>query len=141
MTDIELSPIECPKCGQTGEAPIYRSINVSTDPEEKDRLFERQINVYHCENCDDWFQINAPLLYHDMEKKLAVQYYPPEFIEEPDFLEQFTAQGGMDYENLDLPIPDYLRHPHFVFDMEEMIRFITFRERLFYIYSGGNFRV
>jgi hypothetical protein len=32
---------------------------------------------------------------------------------------------------------DYLTHPHIVFEMGELVRYIAFRDRLFELGSGG----
>jgi hypothetical protein len=125
--------LECPKCDAKQSVSLYDSINVSIDPNLKEKLFNGEINVFHCEKCDQKIFIPNPLLYHDMEKHLLVQFYPFEAIEDREFLKQFTREGEYSSALINM-VPRKLREPykriHLVFDMEELIRFVIFREKL-----------
>ena len=72
-----------------------------------------------------------------MERKFCVQYFPYESMNEKDFLEQFTKDGQITEPKFARPIPQiqrqrsgYLLKPHIVFDLNEMIRYVHFREKL-----------
>lgn len=131
MTLEEPKNIECPECGKKQITTIWRSMNVSTDPEIKSSLFEGKINIFECDACGYSGFIPVPLLYHDMEKKFCVQYYPFELIDQEEFFIQFDMDGGLNRETFaQLELPEYMRRQHIVFDMDEMIRYIEFRERL-----------
>ncbi len=41
--------LECPKCGTRQNVFLYDSINVSIDPNLKEKLFKGEINVFQCE--------------------------------------------------------------------------------------------
>ena len=68
---------------------MWDSINVSLDPELKEKLFRAEINLFECESCGEKNHIDAPLLYHDMELQFCVQYCPSEELGDPEFLAQF----------------------------------------------------
>ncbi|NWF92143.1 MAG: hypothetical protein HXY46_04465 [Syntrophaceae bacterium] len=53
--------LECPKCNTKQNVLLYDSINVSLDPNLKERLFKGEINVSQCEKCDQ--KIFLPIHY------------------------------------------------------------------------------
>lgn len=90
------------------------------------------INTFSCDKCGHQAFIAAPLLYHDMTNRFCVQYYPPQALEDGGFYEQFSDRGEL-AEGVNLPKgmgASYLFRPHIVFDINEMLRYITFRDRL-----------
>lgn len=141
MSKMEKEMLACPQCGVEQETEVWDSINVALNPELQEKLFKTEINVFSCSQCGSTALINSPLLYTDIEKKICVQFYPPELIEEDTFLEFFDEEGNLEMsvilENveriLDETGSNYLLKPHIVFDMDEMIRYINFRERIFLV--------
>lgn len=70
-------------------------------------------------------------MYHDMAQQFCVQYYPPQSLEEPDFLRKFNPDASIHLTGLPaIKGAHYITAPHVVFDMNEMIRYILFRDRL-----------
>lgn len=125
--------LECPDCGQEKETMVWDSINVSLDPELKTMLFAAKINLFECEKCQKETFIDAPLLYHDMSMQYCVQYFPSEGLDDEDFFHQFSADGSLVLTDLPAAFVNagaYLKRPHIVFDMNEMIRYVAFRDRL-----------
>jgi hypothetical protein len=118
----------CPKCGHPQEFTLWQSLNVTLNPELKERLFHGQINVFTCDSCNFASFIDYPLLYHDMDRTFCIQYYPVAALEDEDFFKIFRKNGTL---NLNMPSGHYLENPHLVFDMHEMLRYIIFRERIF----------
>lgn len=135
MSSKEEITVDCPKCEHRQEVMIWRSINVSLDSTLENDLFDDRINTFICSSCGHEGWIDIPLLYHDMNRQYAVIYYPFEFIDDHDFLVQFTAEGKL---RMDVspemtkwtPGENYLEQSHVVFDMDEMKRYICFREKL-----------
>jgi hypothetical protein len=129
--------LECPNCGLAQTAIVWDSLNANVNPEAREALFEGKINVFVCEACGHQARLDAPLLYHDMVRRFVVQYYSFEMIMDGEFLERFDADGTVrsfaNAARIGLP-PDaaaamaYMAHPHLVFDMNELIRYIHFRE-------------
>ena len=71
--------IRCPKCGLSQEMCVWRSVNLTTDPDLKAKLLDGTLMRFHCQGCRHSGKIESDLLYHDMEKDLAVWLkYPDE---------------------------------------------------------------
>jgi hypothetical protein len=131
MSRKEALTLNCPECGEPQQTVVWHSLNVTLDPEAKQELFEGRLNVLSCGGCGSTFKLDSPLLYHDMERGFAIQYYPPDALDEPAFYEQFGAEGQLDIPDLaGLEVSDVLRRPHVVFDLQELARYVTFREQL-----------
>jgi len=127
----ENQTINCPKCANEQNAEIWSSINVSLNPEGRNKLFDGEINRFKCEDCGYEALIPAPLLYHDPDRKFAVHYFPAESIKKINFLEQFDLYGKLNVgDKLDFDIPEYMLDIHIVFNMDELITFVIFREML-----------
>ncbi len=131
MSRLSNQQLSCPKCGNSQEVVVWDSLNVSKNQSLKDKLFSGEINVFRCTSCDFEAFINRPLLYHDMDHNYCVQYYPPELLEDDNFLKIFTRQGKFVAEGI--PEGHYLLEPHIVFNVNEMLIYIEFRNKLFEI--------
>ena len=61
-----------------------------------------------------------------------VWYYPFESIKHRKFFDEFAADGHLndDPALVEEEIPEYTKNVHYVFSMDEMIRYILFREKL-----------
>ena len=124
---------KCPYCRNKQKIVIWQSINVTVNPELKNKLLAAEINQFTCEKCGKKTLLNVPLLYHDMEKKFCVQYYPPEMLNDYEFLQQFNLDGSfimMGISKSITKLSDYIIRPHIVFDMNEMVRYVAFREKI-----------
>ncbi len=133
MTQMALHDLQCAHCGNTQETMIYSSLNVTLDPELKEKLYAAEVNVLECEECEEKTWFSAPLLYHDMTAQIYVQFYDPDLLDDPDFLRQFNSDGSLDIKSVPVSLPssgDYLRRPHIVFDMGEMLRYVKFRDSI-----------
>lgn len=126
MSKMRVHNLECPDCGNKQETTVWDSVNVKLDPDLKKKLFDAQINVFSCEKCGKKTFINAPLLYHDMTQQFCVQYYPPESLDQREFFRRFKPDGS--FANTGMPA--YIVRPHIVFRMDEMLRYVIFRDRL-----------
>jgi hypothetical protein len=135
-------PINCPKCGKKQEVPVWKSVNVTVDPELKRALFEGRINLFRCSKCSHEGHMDINFVYNDMQQEYWVEYYPLYFLEQGNILEHFNSKGevitddgevngnGSDVGNEN---DVYLFYPpHVVFSIDELLRYITFRDRLFY---------
>jgi hypothetical protein len=68
--------LTCRKCGRQQDFTIWNSLNVSLNPREKDQLIDGALTQFTCEGCGESAQVVYPMLYHDMEKALMVQFDP-----------------------------------------------------------------
>lgn len=135
MSVRETVEARCPACGEESSAPVWRSMNVTQDPEAKELLLAGTVNVFQCPKCRYESMLDIDFLYHDMEKRFCVQYYPYERLGDDRFLANFTTDAepgiavpdGMQVK----PGMEYLTHPHIVFEMGELVRYVAFRDRLY----------
>jgi len=131
MSINESKIVVCPHCKHEQSVQIWQSLNVALAPEAKKALFEGQINLLACGQCGKKTFIPVALLYHDPERHIAVQYYPAAVIRSSDFLKQFKADGTfVASDTTAMEVPNYLRYIHIVFNMDELITYIVFREVL-----------
>jgi hypothetical protein len=70
--------INCPSCQQPFSAIVEQIIDTSVDPTSKERLLSGRVNLIVCPHCGYRGMVNAPLLYHDASKQLAIIYVPME---------------------------------------------------------------
>ena len=135
MTDMHEQELECPACGHSQNAVVYETINVTLDPELKEKLFKGQLNLFVCEECGHRAIMNLVFLYHDMEKKFCVQYCPFEKVLRKDeqLAEMYTINGEPQYlYSLQLPeIAEYMLEPHIVLSLDEMVRYVQFRDVIY----------
>ena len=138
MTMIETETIACPACKKKQAVDVYQTINAMENPELVQKLMADEINVLTCIACSHVAQIHTPLLYNDYRMGLKIQFYPDHLlVENPeyvcnDYLEMLK-QVEKFRQDFSLFMPD-LNKPGslvVVFSMEEMIRQIRFRTKIF----------
>jgi len=76
MSLMNMESYECARCGETNEVEIWDSINVTLDPEVKDRILDRSAFTTQCTKCGRTGELVYPCLYHDMDLKLMVWVVP-----------------------------------------------------------------
>jgi hypothetical protein len=130
----------CPECGRMNTVMLWESINVQLDPEARKDILAGKLHKCHCSECGNTFRIDITFLYHDMQNHFMVWYFPLLNIEEPDFFDQFEADGSLNlWEGLaSAEKEDYTSNIHYVFSLDELERYILFRERL--AQREGSFR-
>lgn len=72
MSRADIKTIKCKKCGSEFRTWLWDSINVTVDPEFKEKILKEEINFGFCPKCRAPYKIIAPFLYHDMDRKLMV---------------------------------------------------------------------
>jgi len=126
--------ISCPKCKHEQKMTIWEWLNVTYDTTLRERLFNGEINVFKCESCGSGAILAVPLLYNDVERKFCVQFYPYDSLKLRTFYDKFTIEGKFKMDSLPQEILEngnYVLEPHIVFDLDEMLRYIQFREKLY----------
>lgn len=123
----------CPNCGHQQKLMIWSAVNVTFDPAMRTKVFEGEINLFKCEECDHESYIEVPFLYHDMDRKFAVHFFPKHSIKNVEFLQKFNSKGLLmtEDENLKFEVPQYLKEVHIVFDMNDLVTYAVFREMLY----------
>lgn len=66
--------LKCPKCGTENEFTMWQSLNTSLNPEMKQQLISGELFQMKCKECGEVTNVNYPILYHDMENKLMLQF-------------------------------------------------------------------
>lgn len=125
--------LTCPNCGHEQKIIVWSAANVTLDPAIRTKVFDGEINFFDCEKCEHKSYIELPFLYHDMDRKFAVHYFPKHSIKKVNFLTKFNEKGLLktDDEELKFQVPDYMKEVHVVFDMNELVTYAVFREMLF----------
>ena len=135
MTIKEEQLMGCPVCGHKQITEFYQAINVKLNPELKEKLFNGRLNMFVCEECGKRAVVDLVFLYHDMDKRFCVQYCPIEFVnQQSDKLsDMYTVDGKLNVPaNIQLPeAAQYMYEPHIVLSLDEMIRYVQFRDALF----------
>ena len=124
--------IECPRCENKKIIVGWDTINVQLDPEAKEALLDGKLHQFQCPSCGYEAHIEKRLLYHDMDKEFCVQFIPFQSIQEEYFYDEFTLDAKLDLSRTGAedPSPDYFRNAHIVFSMDELIKYVIFRDKL-----------
>lgn len=72
----------CPECKEKFQANIYTSINVQMDQDIKNKVLNGTFFDFECTHCHKTFNIPYPVLYHDMDRKLLLQFSADEDVEQ-----------------------------------------------------------
>lgn len=70
--------IACPNCRQMITANIEQLIDVTQDPQAKQRLLGGVSNTARCPHCGFQGRLATPIVYHDNAKELLLTFFPPE---------------------------------------------------------------
>jgi hypothetical protein len=133
MTKRRELDVICPHCKNRQSVSAWDSINVTLNPELRESLFSRKLNLFECDGCGQNALLTIPLLYHDMKRQFCIQFFPFENSQNGSggLVEWFTEDGKPRIEGLpEMGIGKYLFEPHIVLSMNEMIRYVLFRENL-----------
>ena len=76
MSIINQALAPCSKCGQQHKVTVYRSINISENPELKDKVRDGSLFLWECPHCGQVNLAKYETLYHDPEKRLMVWLVP-----------------------------------------------------------------
>jgi transcription elongation factor Elf1 len=76
MTRIKTHTLDCQKCGNKVPIEEYKSVNVTRDPELKEKVLNDEINTAVCDSCGQVYRLGEPFLYHDMDAGQMIWIYP-----------------------------------------------------------------
>lgn len=65
MTHFHKEMVRCPYCLNEEEIPIWDKIDAVTDPDLKERLLRKSLQVFDCRNCGRKHLLSRPILYRD----------------------------------------------------------------------------
>jgi len=139
MSNMTPHDLQCPHCGNKQETMICDTLNITLESDLKKKLFAGEINRFECKKCLKKSVIDAPLLYNDISQQFCVQYFPSKALNDADFLRQFNRDGSFAMTAIATALAKssaYLARPHIVFDMNEMLRYVAFRDGIPAIIKG-----
>jgi hypothetical protein len=67
--------VTCPACGEKHDGALVQTINTQTNPKDKQRLLDGELNVLACP-CGKRTQLAANLLFHDPDAQYYCQVVP-----------------------------------------------------------------
>jgi len=129
MTLHRYREIQCPECSAKDEVLVWDTINAQVNPEAKAALLNGKINMFTCPQCKKAFSLDRPLLYHDMQIGYMAWYFPFALVQSGKILNWIDPSGQLrGIENY--PGCDYAPSTHYVFDMDELARYVKFPDVL-----------
>lgn len=82
MSIIKKNTAVCSKCGERQEITVYKSINISENPELKEMVKDGSLFLWKCDSCGQTNLAKYDTLYHDPENRIMVWLLPDENISE-----------------------------------------------------------
>lgn len=76
MSIISKAQAPCSKCGQQQTVTVYKSINISQDPEFKAKVCDGSLFLWECPHCGMVNLAKYETLYHDPDRKIMVWLMP-----------------------------------------------------------------
>lgn len=76
MTSFHQEERQCPYCLSEERVTIWDRMDAQLDPDLKDRLLRKKLQILDCSNCGRQFALAEPLLYIDREAKLVIYVTP-----------------------------------------------------------------
>lgn len=89
MSHINTHTLTCPHCGKSAAQTVWDSVNVTLEPDVKERILAGHFFEFFCLDCGYHAPLLHPCLYHDMEQKLLIWYLPDGL--EPEQAQQAVA--------------------------------------------------
>lgn len=83
--------VNCPNCKQPVVADVQQLFDVNQNPQAKQELISGAFNIVQCQNCGYKGNSPTPIVYHDLEKKLLLTFFPPELGKSRDEQEQIIG--------------------------------------------------
>ena len=91
MSKLRTIKLTCPNCGEEFKFDLYDSVNVSINPELKDKVIDGSIFASICPKCSHVEALLYPLLYHNMESNYMIQLNS--YADLMDYKEELTNQN------------------------------------------------
>lgn len=91
MSKLRTIKLTCPNCGEEFKFDLYDSVNVSINPELKNKVIDGSIFVSICPKCSHVEVLLHPLLYHDVKNNYMIQLNS--YADLMDYKEEFANQN------------------------------------------------
>jgi len=76
MSIVNEALAPCSKCGQQNKVTIYKSINISENPELKDKVRDGSLFLWECPHCGQMNLARYETLYHDPASRIMLWLIP-----------------------------------------------------------------
>ncbi len=76
MKDYKEIAITCPECGKNDSATVYELVNVTKNPELREKIVDLSLFSWTCPHCGAKRNLEQPLLYLDKQLEFAVYFAP-----------------------------------------------------------------
>ena len=126
MSKPSNAPVTC-SCGLTFSSEVFRSANVTLQPELKDRILDGRFNRVRCPACGRESDAAVPFLYHDMSAGLMVWVYPADRVEEASSIRE-KIRKSFEIVGTVLPHDPADDTQDLVFGIDELRSLITTRD-------------
>ena len=73
MSMSQQESVACPSCAETFDVTVWASLNSNMDPDAAEQLRTGRLFEAVCPHCGETFQLNYPILFHDMTQGVMVQ--------------------------------------------------------------------
>lgn len=104
MTKFHYEEVVCPNCLNEEKIAVWDIVNVSEDPDLKEKIYLKELQNFECQNCNHKYILDQAFLYIDPDKKLLF-YYAPKYADLLTQPESRTKLGTLKPEILDnLPL-------------------------------------
>jgi len=78
VTKSQLIKVRCPQCGAQNEFARFDTVNVTLNPELKEKVIDSSLFQVTCSRCRKKTNYLHNLLYHDMQKRAAIWLIVPD---------------------------------------------------------------
>lgn len=68
--------IACPRCNTSTQATLYTSINVTNQPQLREKVLDGSLFKWVCKDCGYSARLTCPVLYNDMKKRFMIYLIP-----------------------------------------------------------------
>ncbi|MFZ1319994.1 MAG: CpXC domain-containing protein [Ignavibacteria bacterium] len=117
MTKLNITFVNCLECDYQNNVELYESVNVTIDPDLKEKILDDSFKKFVCENCKFESKLEYGFMYHDMEKQIMIVYNP-----DKEYLKEVIEQIKNDSDNFPagMKSPGYFSDPVAISDWEEL---------------------
>ncbi len=95
MSKMQTIRGQCPNCRLEQEVVLWDSVNVSLNPELKEKVLSLDLLRLRCSGCQGILMLGYPMVYHDMGRPLMISFNPGPSGEEsavPPFMNDYTLR-------------------------------------------------
>jgi len=128
---MEQRQVTCGTCHVTVSLFAWHVLDVAQYPDLKRQVLADVINAVRCPTCGRTCRCEIPVRYEDRTLGFSVQYIPAANRSDPAFLRLCDGAGALRTAAIDGSEELAMNPaPHVVFAMDELIRYVVFRDRI-----------